>query len=118
MPYNFPFLGLLHRLFPKARIIHCRRNPIDTALSIYFTRFAQGSDFTFSRAGIVAYYQAYNRLMAHWRVVLPPQQFIEIDYERLVADQEQSTAKSWRSVAWNGMRLASNFTNRTVRSAP
>ncbi len=88
MPFNFLFLGYIHRLFPNARIIHCRRSPIDTALSIYLTRFAGTHDFACRRADIVHYIREYQRLMAHWRGVLPPDRFLEIDYETLVADQE------------------------------
>ncbi len=88
MPFNFLFLGYIHRLFPHARIIHCRRSPIDTALSIYLTRFAGTHDFACRRADIVHYIREYQRLMAHWREVLPPYRFLEIDYETLVADQE------------------------------
>jgi hypothetical protein len=86
MPYNFLFLGLIHRLFPEARIVHCRRDPLDTALSIYFTRFARGHAFASSRADIVFYYRQYRRLMAHWRIVLPAANLLEIDYESLVTD--------------------------------
>ena len=88
MPFNFLFLGYIHRLFPNARIIHCRRSPIDTALSIYLTRFAGTHDFACRRADIVHYVWEYQRLMAHWRGVLPPDRLLEIDYETLVADQE------------------------------
>ncbi len=88
MPFNFLFLGYIHALFPNARIVHCRRAAIDTALSIYVTRFAGTHDFACRKADIVAYFQEYRRLMAHWRKVLPPDRFLEIDYETLVADQE------------------------------
>jgi tetratricopeptide (TPR) repeat protein len=116
MPYNFPFLGIVHRLFPRARIIHCRRNPVDTALSIYFNRFPQGIDFTFSRNDIVFYYQAYARLMAHWRKMLPPDQFLEIDYERLVADQESVSRHmvEFCGLDWNETCLTFHETDRPI----
>ena len=87
MPHNFLFLGLMHHLFPAARIIHCRRDPRDTALSIYFTRFAQGHDFAFRRTDILAYTREYRRLMAHWRAVLSPGRMLELDYESLIGDE-------------------------------
>jgi len=118
MPYNFPFLGIVHWLFPRARIIHCRRNPVDTALSIYFNRFPQGIDFTFSRNEIVLYYQAYSRLMAHWRKALPPDQFLEIDYERLVADQESITRHmvEFCGAEWDEACLTFHETDRPIRT--
>jgi tetratricopeptide (TPR) repeat protein len=119
MPYNFLFLGLVHRLFPGARIIHCRRNPIDTALSLYFNRFGKTQEFTWSRSDIVFYHRQYERLMKHWRTALPADRFLEIDYEKLVADQE---AVSRRMVAfcgldWDGACLDFHNTARPVATA-
>ena len=77
MPFNFLFLDRIQRLFPNARIVHCRRNPVDTALSIYFARFtpsgnfAQISNFAYDRKDIVRAYRAYQRLMEHWRGCCP-----------------------------------------------
>ena len=89
MPTNFLLLGLIHHALPGARIIHCRRNPLDTCLSIYFTPTGNLLDFTHSRSNIIFYYGQYVRLMAHWRSVLPSERFLEIDYERLVAEPER-----------------------------
>lgn len=116
MPYNFPFLGILHRLFPRARIIHCRRNPVDTALSIYFNRFARAIDFTFSPRDIILYYRAYDRLMAHWRAVLPARQFLEIDYEVLVANQEAASRKmvAFCGLEWDDACLEFYKTDRPI----
>ena len=72
MPPNFMWIGLIHMLFPKARIIHCKRNPIDTCLSIYSTYFTARMDFSSDRGDLVFFYRQYQRLMAHWREVLPP----------------------------------------------
>jgi hypothetical protein len=89
MPGNCQLLGPIHLIFPQARIIHCRRNPIGTCLSIYFTHFAALKNFGCDRADIVFFYEQYLRLMAHWRSVLPADRFLEIDYEALVADHER-----------------------------
>jgi tetratricopeptide (TPR) repeat protein len=86
MPANFLVLGLVHLVLPQARIIHCRRNPIDTCLSIYATAFGNPLDFAHDRRDIVFYYEQYDRLMTHWREVLPADCLFEIDYEALVAD--------------------------------
>ena len=67
LPQNFQNLGLLHAAFPSARVIHCRRDPVDTCLSIYFVYFSNRMDFSFDREWIVAYYQQYLRFMKHWR---------------------------------------------------
>jgi len=89
MPMNFLGLGLIHLLFPRARIIHCRRNPLDTCLSIYITELGTPrADFAVSRRNILFMYKQYLRLMEHWRSVLPPDCFLEVDYEAIVANQE------------------------------
>jgi hypothetical protein len=89
MPANFLVLGLIHLALPRARIIHCRRHPVDTCLSIWSTPFGNSLDFTHDRRDLVFYYEQYTRLMAHWRKVIPPDRLLEIDYEVLTADPEQ-----------------------------
>jgi tetratricopeptide (TPR) repeat protein len=91
MPVNFLMLGFIHLMLPQARIIHCRRNPVDTCLSIYFTPFGNLLSFAHDRGDLVAYYEQYARLMDHWRSVLPVDRFLEIDYETLVATPEPVT---------------------------
>jgi tetratricopeptide (TPR) repeat protein len=91
MPANFLVLGLIHLALPEARIIHCRRDPLDTCLSIYSTQFSHPLDFAHDRANLVFFYQQYQRLMAHWRRVIPVTRLLEIDYETLVEDTETVT---------------------------
>ncbi len=91
MPANFLVLGLVHLALPQARIIHCRRNPIDTCLSIYSTAFGNPLDFAHDRGDIVFYYEQYARLMTHWRQALPAACLFEMDYEALVANPESVT---------------------------
>lgn len=88
MPFNFLSLGLIHLAFPRARFIHCRRHPVDTCLSIYFSPFLGKAGFAGRREDLVFYYRRYQRLMAHWRALMPPEHLIEIDYEALTADPE------------------------------
>lgn len=90
-PLNYELLGLINIVFPKAKIIHIRRNPVDTCLSIYCTHFGGGPNFAYKKENIVFHYREYLRLMEHWRKVLPPNTFFELDYEELVADPESVT---------------------------
>jgi hypothetical protein len=66
-PFNHLRLGLIHLLLPDARIIHCRRHPVDTCLSMYFTFFSQRMDFAWAKADLAFAYRHYARLMEHWR---------------------------------------------------
>ena len=88
MPLNYAHLGLIHAAFPSAKIIHMRRNPMDTCLSIYTTYLGHGPNFAYDRDNIVFNYQEYLRLMSHWRSGIPANCLLEIDYEELVRDRE------------------------------
>jgi tetratricopeptide (TPR) repeat protein len=85
MPENFWLIGLIHLTLPGARIIHCRRNPLDTIISCYQTLFASGHEYTYDLDRLADYYLAYMEMMEYWRSLLP-QRFLELDYERLVTD--------------------------------
>ena len=88
-PLNFQWAGMLHLALPQATLIHCRRNPLDTALSIHQTHFNPRMSFPTGGEALVGYIRAYERLCDHWRRVLPPERFIEIDYEDLVVEPDK-----------------------------
>jgi Flp pilus assembly protein TadD len=88
MPFNFLWAGLIHMAFPHAIIIHCRRSAIDTALSIHQTHFRPDLAFPTGGAELVAYFRDYQRLVDHWRSVLPADRFLEVDYEDLTRTPE------------------------------
>ena len=98
-PVNFLYLSLIALALPDARIIHLRRNPMDVCYAIYKTLFRMAYPFSYDLADLGRYYLAYDRLMTHWRGVLPGR-FLDVDYEELVADQE---AVSRRLVAHCGL---------------
>jgi tetratricopeptide (TPR) repeat protein len=86
MPLNYRHLGLIRAVFPEARILHIRRDPLDTCLSIYFTFFGGGPNFAYRQENIVAFYRAYQAHMEHWRNALPADRLFELDYETLVTE--------------------------------
>lgn len=88
MPHNFLYLGLIELLFPGARVIHCRRNPLDTCLSIFTYPFNAVHAYATSLARLGEHYRHYQGLMAHWQAVLSIPLF-EIQYEDLVAEPER-----------------------------
>ena len=118
-PFNFLALGMIHLALPQARVIHCRRDPIDTCLSIYFTRFALPQPFAYDRGDLAFYYRQYARLMAHWRAVLPPGVMIEVDYEELVADREAMTRRmvDFLGLEWDDACLRPQDNDRILRTA-
>ena len=88
MPFNFLWAGFIHVAFPRATIIHCRRAAIDTALSIHQTHFHPILAFPTGGQELVTYFRNYQRLIDHWRSVLPADRFIEVDYEELTSAPE------------------------------
>lgn len=92
MPGNFVKLPLIALAMPGARIIHMRRHPLDTCLSCFTMRFTQGQEWSYDLTELGRYYSAYWQLMEHWRRVCP-EAFIEVEYERLVADTEGETRR-------------------------
>lgn len=91
-PLNFLYLGLIHLAMPGAKIIHLRRNPVDSCYAMYKTLFRMGYPFTYSLQDVGRYYIAYHRLMAHWRELIP-NAFLDVDYEKLVNNQEAETRR-------------------------
>ena len=93
MPANFRHLGLIRALFPRARIIHCRRDLRDTALSCLRQDFS-GLGLAWSRSleDIGAYFAGYRRLMAHWEGVLEDG-LLTVAYEDLVAAPEATARR-------------------------
>jgi hypothetical protein len=112
-------LGLIHAVFPRTRIIHCRRHPVDTCLSIYFQNFARRIDFAYDREDLVSYYRQYERLMTHWRTVLAPERFLEVQYEELVENREAIIRRliAFCGLEWNDACLHSEHNARPVRTA-
>lgn len=87
-PLNFRYLGEIHFTFPRAKFIHCRRDPVDNCLSIYTTPYRVPADFSYSRENIVFAYKQYLRLMDHWRAALPAGVMLEVDYESIAQEPE------------------------------
>lgn len=95
-PLNILFAGLIHRALPNARIIVLRRHPMDAGLASFRRLFPSGSseyDYAYDLAHTGAYCAGFDRLIAHWRMVLPADRFTELAYEDLVADPKGQTRR-------------------------
>lgn len=119
MPTNFPYLGLIHAALPNARIIHLRRNPADTCLSIYFQHFEATVSYANDLEDLAHYYTEYLRVMTHWRSILPEHVLLEVPYEGLVAQQEAWSRRMLEFIGlpWDPRCLDFHKTNRTVITA-
>lgn len=83
MPVNFIYLGIVQTLFPKARILHIRRSPLDTCLSMYSNYFSAVYAYSARLEDLGHYYNLYADLMAYWKKTLKIK-FLEVQYEDLV----------------------------------
>jgi hypothetical protein len=118
MPGNFAHLGMIHAALPGARIIHMQRHPIDTCLSIYFQNFHVAHTYANDLGDLAHYYGEYQRLMSHWRCVLPPAAILEVPYEALVAQPESWSRRMVEFVGlpWDEGCLEFHRTRRSVRT--
>jgi hypothetical protein len=110
-------LGLIRALFPTARIIHCRRDALDTCLSCFFTTFSESLQFASDLTTLGRYYLDYRRLMKHWESVFTVP-WLEVQYEALVQDTEGTVQKllSFCDVEWDPACLRFYGTERGVRT--
>jgi hypothetical protein len=118
-PVNSDFLGLIYSVFPNARVIYMQRDPIDTCLSCYFQQFLTGQNFTLDLSDLAHYYREHQRIIAHWRAVLPPGFILNVPYEELVADQETWSRKmlDFIGLEWDPRCLEFHTNKRRVTTA-
>ena len=115
LPHNFLFAGLIRTLFPNAKIIHVRRDPIDTCLSIFLNNLQGIHSYANDLASLGKYYVEYVKLMEHWRS-MPGTDLYTCHYEKLVTDPEEQVRAliTHLELPWDGQCLRFFDTHRTV----
>ena len=120
MPHNFLNIGMISKLLPNAKIIHCKRNPVANCLSIYKAYFGAKNShpYAYNLKELAHYHNLYEDLMAHWRKVLPGR-FYEISYEQLTSNQEQESRQliEYCGLEWQDACLDFYKTDRKVKTA-
>lgn len=116
---HFMYLGVIALALPDARIIHVTRSPLDTCFSCYAAMFGQGQEFAYDLGELGRHYRRYAELMAYWRDVLPPERFIEVSYEAVVADLEAEARRlvDFCGLPWDPRCLSFYEASRPVFSA-
>ena len=111
LPGNYLRLGIILTIFPQARIIHCKREPMDTCWSCYTQNFGQGLNFTNDLENIGHAYRGYLRLMAHWQEIFS-NNILDLEYEALLDDPETESRRLLEhcGLEWDPEVL--NFTDR------
>ena len=118
LPGNYLHLGFIATILPGAKIIHCRRDPLDNGISLYFTDFMVGHEYSNDLHAIGRQIRGMRALMAHWEAVLAGR-LLTLDYEALVADPEPLTRAmvSHVGLEWDDACLRPHEVARTVRTA-
>lgn len=119
MPSNYIHVGLIHLVFPNAKIIHLQRNPLDVCLSAFSRLFHRGQHHSYNLVEQGRHYRDYGRVMQHWRNVLPPDAFFDIRYEDLIDDTDKYARQliSYCGLAWDDNCLAFYESKRRVKTA-
>jgi len=118
MPHNFLHVGLIALLFPNVKIIHTKRNAIDTCLSIFFQHFNDAHPYAFNLENLGFHYQQYQRIMCHWHRVLPGR-ILDINYEDTIDAPEHWSRKliNHLGLEWDDACLAPHKLERSVKTA-
>jgi tetratricopeptide (TPR) repeat protein len=116
---NFFFAGLIQLLFPNAKIIHTRRNPVDTCFSAYTKLFKDDMPHSYDFTELGHYYRKYEELMAHWDRVLPAGVMMTVDYEAVTEDLEGNARALVDHIGlkWDKACLAFHESTRAVKTA-
>jgi tetratricopeptide (TPR) repeat protein len=119
MPANYMFVGLIHLMLPRAKILHVRRNPIDTCVSCFSLEFGGDLDYANDLGELGRYYRMYHELMAHWRGWLPEGVMLEVRYEEVVDDLETEARRilDFCGLPWDERCLEFHKTERPVTTA-
>lgn len=117
LPFNFMHLGTLALILPGAKVVHCRRDPLDNCVSCYFTSFAEEVGFANGLGTLGRYYADYDRLMRHWKAALPIEIF-DLQYEDLVGDTRTSIRRllDYCELEWEESCMKFHETRRGVRT--
>jgi hypothetical protein len=119
LPGNFLRVGLIRLILPNSKIIHVRRDPLDTCLSCFSKLFTHGLYFSYELAELGRYYRAYRELMAHWRSILSAGAMFEVVYEDVVDDLEGQAHRliDYCDLPWDDRCLSFHKTSRRVKTA-
>lgn len=105
-PSNYVLAPLILAALPNARIVCVRRHPLDSCLSNYKQIFPFDDryyDYVYDLASIARKFVQFDSVIAHWTKVLPPERFMVLQYEALVANQEARTRDllSFCGLSWD-----------------
>ncbi len=116
LPFNMLYLGFIAKAFPDARIVHIRRNPMDSCFAMYKQLFTWAYKFSYTLDGLARFYPAYLRLLQHWQELLGDR-IVELEYEVLVNNQESETRRLLKRLDLPFEESCLNFQNLETATA-
>ncbi len=119
MPGNYYWTGVIPFIMPHAHIIHTRRHPVDTCLSIYRIFFPDGMPWSYDQTNLGKVYRAYHEHMQFWEKTLPEGILLSLRYEDVVADLEGQARRVIAHIGleWDEACLKFYETERPVKTA-
>jgi Flp pilus assembly protein TadD len=116
---NYFFVGLINLLFPRAKVIHTQRDPVDTCLSAFTKLFKDDMPHSYQLGELGRYYGKYRELMEHWEKVLPEGVLITVKYEDVVADTEREARRliQFLGLPWDQSCVDFHKSDRPVKTA-
>jgi len=119
MPANFFHIGMIQLMMPNAKIIHSRRDPMDTCWSNFTRHFNSTMEFAYDLEELGRYHNRYQDLMEHWAQVLPAHKILHVDYESVVGDLEGQARRmiEFIDLDWDEACLAFHQNTRLVQTA-
>ena len=117
LPMNFMYLGFINAIFPKAKIIYCRRQPLDIGVSCYIEMFNLSHDFSLDLNSFAHYFLDQENIMQHWQKTLPIDIFT-LKYEDLIANQAEVTGDllAYLELDWQEECLNYHQTQRVINT--
>jgi tetratricopeptide (TPR) repeat protein len=121
LPFNFRYCGLIRKALPDARILHVRRDPLDTCYAVFKSLFESAYHFSYQLDELAEYYVAYRETMEHWHTVLPDA-ILDVHYEDLVSHPAETchAVLEWCGLPWEDGVLdfhRSSFAAQTASAA-
>lgn len=118
LPNNFLYMGAVRAILPRAKIIHCVRDPMDTCLSCHNLLFLFAQHYCYDLDELGRFYKSYSRLMAHFHRALPGW-ILDVRYEDVIEHQERETRRmlEFLELPWENQCLSFHETQRSVQTA-
>jgi tetratricopeptide (TPR) repeat protein len=115
-PMNFMLVGFIVKAFPKAKIIHVTRNPVDTCLAVFKQLFEDVYQHSYDQCEMAEHYVMYSNLMEHWHAIMPGKIF-DIAYEDVVIDHDTQARRLIKHLELDWEDACTNFEKNSVAVA-